>query len=191
MSLSPEQLYTAYCNGFFPMPDSDTGEILWFRPDPRAIIPLDKFHTSRSLQKVLNRQIFQISVDRCFDNVMKACAARQETWITKEFLEIYGNLHKLGIAHSLEVWLGQDLVGGTYGVSIGGAFFAESMFHRVSNASKVAIFYLVKRLKERGFSLLECQFLTNHLSSLGAIQIPDASYIKRLESAIKLKTSFT
>ncbi len=172
------------------MPDPDTGEPVWFRPDPRAIIPLDRFHTSKSLLKVINKNIFKVSINQEFLAVMKGCADRPETWINQEFLDTYFSMHRQGIAHSVEVWQNKELVGGLYGVAIGGAFFAESMYHRATNASKVALYFLVGRLRERGFELLECQFLTSHLASLGAISIPDTEYIKRLAHAIELPCRF-
>lgn len=189
-TLNPEILHAAYSQGYFPMPDADTGEILWFRPDPRAIIPLEGFHVSRSLRRTLKRKLFKLTYDQAFHQVMKGCAARPDTWISEEFMIAYGQLHALGTAHSVEVWYQDRLVGGTYGVSIGGAFFAESMFSRVTDASKVALFHLVEQLRRQGFILLECQFLTEHLRSLGAIEIPDTDYIELLDEAIQLNVEF-
>jgi leucyl/phenylalanyl-tRNA--protein transferase len=183
-------LRQAYAHGFFPMPHPDTGEILWFNPDPRAIIPLDGFHVSRSLARTLKRAPFTVTADQGFADVMTACGERQETWITDDFKRVYGELHQSGDAHSVEVRQGDELVGGVYGVTCGGAFFAESMFHRVTDASKVALYHLVERLKAGGFALLEVQFLTPHLKSLGAIEIPRAEYLRRLAKAVKLKAQF-
>ena len=173
------------------MPDGDSGEILWFRPDPRAIIPLDGFHTSRSLRRKINQSLYQVSYNQAFSEVMQGCAEHPETWINQEFMDVYGQMHKLGLAHSVEVWHEQSLVGGTYGVCLGGAFFAESKFHRKTDASKVALYYLVKHMKKQGLTLLECQFLTPHLKSLGAIEVSDQEYLKLLREALKREVRFT
>ncbi|MBM3381853.1 MAG: leucyl/phenylalanyl-tRNA--protein transferase [Betaproteobacteria bacterium] len=185
--LTPEIVLFAYGQGCFPMPDPSTGNINWYRPDPRAVIPLEGFHVGRTLKRVLSKQNFTIRTNNCFEKVMRACAAREDTWITEDFIRIYGLLNALGFAHSLEVFHNDELVGGVYGVSLGGAFFAESMFHATSNASKVALFYLVEHLKKMNFVLLECQFLTPHLASLGAIEISDHSYMSQLASALELE----
>jgi leucyl/phenylalanyl-tRNA--protein transferase len=187
---TPELLRQAYQRGFFPMPHPDTGEILWFTPDPRAIIPLDGFHASRSLKRVLQKGGYEVSVNRDFRAVMAACGARDETWITDEFKRVYGQLHDEGDAHSLEVWQDGQLAGGVYGLAFGGAFFAESMFHTVTDMSKVAIYHLVERLKERGMMLLEVQFLTPHLETLGAVEIPRSVYLRRLKQALAVDASF-
>ncbi len=183
--LSPEFLVTAYSNGYFPMPDRNGTDIAWYRPDPRAIIPLDKFHVSRSLKRTLMKKNYVISYDHSFREVMLACSQHPDTWITPDFVEAYCKLFDKGFAHSVEVWQEDRLVGGVYGPSIGKAFFAESMFHRVTDASKIALYFLVKRLNELNFKLLEIQFLTAHLASLGAIEIPDKDYVKLLAEAIK------
>lgn len=188
--LYPALLRGAYSQGYFPMPDPESGEILWYRPDPRAVIPLDGFHCSRSLARVLRRGTFTVSFDRAFVDVMRACATREETWITEEFIEVYSAMHGSGMAHSVEVWHDGELAGGTYGVSIGGAFFAESMFHTKRDASKVALFHLVEHLNARGFRLLEVQFLTPHLARLGAVEITDRQYQKQLREAIGKRVSF-
>lgn len=172
------------------MPDGNSREILWFRPDPRAIIPLDGFHVSRSLRRKLNKQVFTVSFDKAFSDVMKGCAEHPETWINQEFMDVYGQMHRLGLAHSVEVWSNQELVGGTYGVCLGGAFFAESKFHRKTDASKLALYYLVEHMQRQGLTLLECQFLTPHLESLGAIEVSDHDYLKLLKEALKLEVSF-
>ena len=172
------------------MPDPRSGEILWFHPDPRAILPLADFHVSRSLARRLKKASFTISTNRAFAAVMEACADRQETWINAEFLRAYQELHAEGDAHSIEVWQDDQLVGGTYGVALGGAFFAESMFHRVTDASKIALFGLVQQMQQRGMSLLEVQFLTPHLASLGAINISRAQYLRQLQAALELEVSF-
>jgi leucyl/phenylalanyl-tRNA--protein transferase len=172
------------------MPHPESGEIMWLTPDPRAVIPLDAFHASRSLKKTLRRGAFTVTFDRAFGGVMKSCADREDTWITGDFLTVYGELHRAGDAHSVEVWRGDALVGGTYGVTIGGAFFAESMFHREDDASKVALYHLVERLRAHAFTLLEVQFLTPHLASLGAVEISRSEYLRRLKRAVAVKARF-
>jgi leucyl/phenylalanyl-tRNA--protein transferase len=180
----------AYAQGYFPMPHPDSGEILWFRPDPRAILPLEGFHLSRSLKRSMRKSGFRVTFDTAFREVMESCADRPDTWITEEFFAAYGALFLQGFAHSVEIWMGDRLVGGVYGVTLGGAFFAESKFHRETDASKAALFHLVERLKARGFSLLEVQFLTEHLASLGAVEISDEEYQARLAQALALHPSF-
>ncbi|MBC61182.1 MAG: leucyl/phenylalanyl-tRNA--protein transferase [Zetaproteobacteria bacterium] len=189
--LSPKVLYQAYCQGYFPMPDHVTNEIFWYRPDPRAIFPLDKFRVSRSLQKVIRKKFFEITFNQAFNKVIHYCGSRKESWITKNFINAYTELHNLNQAHSVEVWLDGELVGGVYGVHIGSAFFAESMFFRASNASKVALYFLIEKLKEKNFFLLECQFMTDHLKSLGAEEISDKDYIRLLQAAINKASLFT
>lgn len=188
--MTPELLRLAYAQGYFPMPHPDTGEILWFSPDPRAIIPLDEFHVSKSLAKTLRRGALKTTIDMDFMAVMNGCANREETWITDEFLNVYGMMHERGLAHSIEVWNGSVLVGGTYGVSLGGAFFAESMFHRENDASKVALFGLVEHMRQKGMTLLEVQFLTPHLQSLGAREISKKAYLKSLGHALSQDMRF-
>jgi leucyl/phenylalanyl-tRNA---protein transferase len=189
--LNPKILISAYTNGYFPMPDpDDETEIAWFNPDPRAVIPLDGFHCSRSLAKVYRRGEFQCTIDGNFAGVIAGCADRPETWINPEFIAAYTRLFELGFAHSVEVLRSGQLVGGVYGVSLRGAFFAESMFHRDSNASKIALLHLVQHLRQRGFLLLEVQFLTPHLKSLGAVEIPRHAYLLRLEQALNQATTF-
>jgi leucyl/phenylalanyl-tRNA---protein transferase len=172
------------------MADSDRGIITWHRPKRRAILPLDTFHASRSLRALLNRRPFEITVDRAFAEVVNACADRPSTWISGEFKTVYGELHARGKAHSVEVWVDGELAGGLYGVHFGGAFFAESMFHRRTNMSKVALAELVFRLRERGFALLEVQYLTEHLAQFGVIEIPDRKYQARLKEALELSCRF-
>ena len=191
LTLTPEGVLLAYRHGIFPMADERSGDTLWFRPDPRAVIPLDGFHVSRSLARTLSRDTFQIRVDTDFEGVMRGCADRPEgTWISECFVEVYGALHRAGAAHSVEAWRGGQLVGGTYGVALGGAFMAESMFHRETDASKVALEALVRRLRERGFALLDVQYVTPHLESLGAVEITRREYERRLEQALALDCSF-
>ncbi len=173
------------------MPDPDTGKIVFLRPDPRAILPLEGFHASRSLKKTIRHAGFEVTFDKAFKAVMEGCADREDTWITDEFYEGYTKLHQLNFAHSVEVWQGEKLVGGLYGVSLGGAFFAESKFHRETDASKVALFNLVEHLKERGFQLLEVQFLTEHLKTLGVIEVSDEEYQALLQQALVLPVTFS
>jgi leucyl/phenylalanyl-tRNA--protein transferase len=189
MDLTPELLDAAYRSGFFPMPD-ERGVIGWHRPDPRAVIPLDAFHVSHSLMRTLRKGLFDVTYDQDFAGVMRGCGNREPTWITPEFMRAYGELHRLGKAHSVEVWQEGRLVGGTYGVHLGGAFFAESKFHTVTDASKVALARLVERLRERGFALLEVQWVTPHLTQFGAVEILDREYIRRLKAALKLECRF-
>ena len=192
LTFSPAGIELAYRRGIFPMFNHYTGSVDWYRPDPRAIFPLDGFHVSRSLAKTIRRGVFHVSVDVDFEGVMRGCADRVEgTWISEEFIDVYGELYRQGKAHSVEVWLDGRLVGGTYGVALGGAFMAESMFHYETDASKVALAALVERLRLRGFQLLDTQYLTPHLVSLGAVEIPGQEYDRRLKQAIRLHRSFT
>lgn len=190
MVLTPDLVITAYANGYFPMPHPETEEICWFHPDPRAILPLDGFQASRSLLKSIRSKNFRTSFDEAFEAVIDACADRQETWINEEIRTVFVELHKLGHAHSVEVWMDDRLVGGTYGLALRGAFFAESMFHRETDASKAALFGLVNHMVSRGMTLLEVQFLTPHLASLGAREIPAESYMERLRQALRKPVSF-
>lgn len=181
---APSQLLLAYAQGFFPMPDPQSEEIQWYRPDPRAILPVDNFHVSHSLKKVLKRNVFTFTLNKDFASVISGCADRSDTWINDEFLRAYQELHQLGYAHSLEVWNENELAGGVYGVQVGGAFFAESMFSKKPNASKVALYELTQHLHQKGFKLLEVQFLTPHLASLGAFEVSDTVYTELLEKAV-------
>lgn len=189
-TLNPEFLLLAYCNGYFPMARHRHGPIEWYSPDPRAIIPLDGLHISRSLRRTLRKKLFDVRIDTAFEAVMRGCADREETWISEEIIAAYTTLHEFGYAHSVETWQEDRLVGGLYGVAIGGAFFGESMFSRVPDASKVALVHLVHRLKERGFALLDTQFLTEHLRTMGAREISRAHYLSLLARAIAIKTTF-
>jgi len=191
LSFSPAGIEAAYRLGIFPMFNEWTGGIDWYRPDPRAIIPLDAFHISRSLAKVIRQGRFEVTFDQDFEGVMRGCANREEgTWISEEFIDVYGALHRRGTAHSVEVWRAGNLVGGTYGVAIGAAFMAESMFHTETNASKVALASLVNRLRERHFEILDTQFVTPHLASLGAVEIPHRVYAIRLAQAVQKPITF-
>ncbi|MEO9778766.1 MAG: leucyl/phenylalanyl-tRNA--protein transferase [Sedimentitalea sp.] len=191
MTLTPELLLRGYTIGIFPMAEHrDDAEIFWVDPKRRGIIPLDGFHISRSLRRRLLRCGFDIRIDTAFADVVDGCADRAETWINAEIRQHYIALHRAGYAHSLEVWDGTDLVGGVYGVTVGAAFFGESMFSRRTDASKIALAYLVDRLRQAGFQLFDTQFLTEHLASLGAVEIPRGSYHERLDEAIALHADF-
>lgn len=172
----------------------EDGRIFWYDPDPRAIIPLDRFHVSRSLRRTIRQQRFEIRIDSAFTAVIEACAApapgREETWISDEIIQAYTRLHQLGFAHSVEAWQGGGLVGGLYGVAIGGFFAGESMFSHERDSSKVALAYLVAHLNEHKFSLLDIQFLTHHLQRLGAVELPAAEYKMRLSRALLLPATF-
>ena len=188
--LSPQRLLAAYVVGIFPMAD-DTGQIHWLAPDPRAIIELDSLKVSRSLRAVVRRGVFELRINTAFGDVIAACAERREgTWISRQIRGAYTELHRLGFAHSVEAWKGGDLAGGLYGVAIGGVFFGESMFHRATDASKVAIVHLVERMRQRGMVLLDVQFITEHLRSFGAVEIPRREYEGRLRDAVRLPCSF-
>jgi leucyl/phenylalanyl-tRNA---protein transferase len=190
-AIDPEFLCTAYCNGYFPMADPKTGEISWYSPDPRTIFELDTFHIPRSLKLTLKKKLFDIRINNKFEEVMRACAQREETWISEAIIKSYIRLHNIGIAHSVETWKDGLLVGGLYGVAIRGAFFGESMFSRVRDASKVALVHLVMRLKEKGYTLLDTQFTTSHLQRFGAREIPRAEYLQQLEEALTITCLFT
>ncbi len=190
--LTPDLLLRAYGTGLFPMAESaDATELRWIDPAQRGIFPLDGFHISRSLRKHLLRADYSVTVNTDFAGVMRACADRPETWINAEILALYQALHLRGLAHSLEVWQDGTLSGGVYGVAHGGAFFGESMFSRRTNGSKTALAWLVHRLHAGGFALFDTQFLTPHLASLGAVQIPRNAYRKRLAAALLVPSSFT
>ena len=188
--IDPRFLLAAYRSGFFPMADARTGEIQWYSPDPRTIFELNTFHVPRSLRTSLRLQPFEITVDQNFEQVLRACADRSETWISESIVESYTALHTMGYAHSVETRARGKLVGGLYGVAIGGAFFGESMFSRVSQASKAALTALVARLRERGFKLLDTQYTTDHLAMFGAQEISREQYLQRLQSALTLECSF-
>ncbi len=194
MTLDPDLLLRAYAMGIFPMADDrDDDEVFWVEPERRAILPLDSFRPSRSLRKTLAADRFVVTADRAFDRVVALCAEaapdRPSTWISGEIERSYAALHAIGRAHSIECWDGDparggDLVGGLYGVTLGGAFFGESMVSRATDASKVALAHLVARLRVGGFTLLDCQFMTPHLASLGAIEIAREAYRLRLYCAV-------
>ena len=191
--ITPELLLRAYSIGLFPMSDAaDDPEIFWVEPEMRGILPLDAFHISKSLAKAVRKKPFDIRFDTAFDAVVEKCAEEAEdrpsTWINDTIKELYGALHKLGHAHSVEAWEGDALVGGLYGVSLGSAFFGESMFSRRTNASKICLVHLVERLKIRGFTLLDTQFTTEHLKTFGAIEVAKQDYIKLLDAAMDSDT---
>jgi leucyl/phenylalanyl-tRNA--protein transferase len=191
MKLTVEMVEANYRRGIFPMSDPGSPVITWHRPARRALIPLEGFHISRSLSRTLRRGNFEVTFDRAFLDVMRGCAERPEgTWISERFFEVYGELHRLGKAHSVEVWMGGGLVGGVYGVHLGGAFFAESKFHRETDMSKVALTHLVRRLRERRFMLLEVQYLTRHLAQFGTVTTPNRVYMRLLTDALALDCSF-
>src|ERR1041385_6239571 len=173
----------------FPMAVDD-GEIRGFFPHPRTILPLDAFHVPHGLKRELRTQTIEIRIDTHFSEVMRGCAARPDTWINDEIVESYARLHELGAAHSVEVWSANELVGGPYGGAIGGAFFGESMFHRTTGGSKIALWALVERLRERRFALLDTQWLTPHLEQFGAREIPRKLYLHLLGEAIDLPRTF-
>ena len=191
LPLAPELLLRAYAAGLFPMADSrEATELRWIDPPLRGVFSLDDFHISRSLARRLRSGRVQVTADRAFAAVMEGCAARAETWINAQIMSLYGALHRAGHAHSIEVWEEERLVGGVYGVTLGAAFFGESMFSRQTDASKVALAYLVDRLRAGGYILFDTQFLTPHLASLGAIEIPRAAYLRQLQAAIRSDASF-
>lgn len=187
--ITPELLLRAYSIGLFPMADSaDDPELFWVEPDMRGVIPLDDFHVSRSLAKTIRKSPFDIRFDSAFDAVLAACAEaapdRPSTWINAKIKSLYGTLHRMGHAHSVEAWEGDQLVGGLYGVSLGAAFFGESMFSRRTDASKICLVHLVERLKDHGFRLLDTQFTTEHLKTFGAIDVPKIEYEDMLTNAL-------
>ena len=183
--LDPRILLQGYATGIFPMADSrDAKDLFWVEPRNRAIIPLHKFHVSRSLRRTIRSDRFTVTRDRDFAGVIAACAEREETWINAEIERAMLALHGSGHAHSIEVWDRQALVGGLYGVKLGRAFFGESMFSRKTDASKVALAWLVARLKAGNFTLLDCQFMTEHLASLGAVSVPREAYVALLSAAL-------
>ena len=187
--IPPEVLLQGYRLGVFPMA-MDNGEIEWFSPDPRAILPLDEFHVPHALERVVRRKSFEIRLNISFSTVMRECARRPETWINQEIIESYTRLHELGHAHSVEAWKDGELAGGLYGVTVGGAFFGESMFHLVRDASKVALLALVEQLRRQRFTLLDTQWVTPHLAQFGAMEIPRPEYLHRLNRAVNLVRSF-
>ena len=182
---------TAYSQGVFPMADAD-GVIRWYSADPRGVIPLDAFHIPGTLKQVVKQRRFDVRINKDFAATMRACMKQREghTWINEKLIRAYTHLHELGFAHSVEAWKDGELAGGLYGVSLGGAFFGESMFHTVRDASKVALVHLVERLRERGYELLDTQANTSHLARFGCVEIPAAEYMERLRKAMLKKCQF-
>lgn len=191
--IAADTLVEAYAGGWFPMAVAP-GEIRWYSPDPRGVIPLDSFHVPRRLARAVRGNRFEIRVDTAFRDVIVACSKREDAdgnWIDQEIIDSYVNLHALGRAHSVEAWQDGTLAGGLYGVALGGAFFGESMFHHVADASKAALVALVERLRGRGFTLLDTQWVTDHLLQFGAIEIPRRRYLRLLDQALKVDAAFT
>lgn len=189
-SIRPAILIAAYRGGMFPMAMDNRGEIGWFSPDPRGVIPLDEFHIPHGLKRALKSSPFEVRINTAFSDVMAGCANRRSTWISREIIKSYEKLYDLGYAHSVESWRDGRLCGGLYGISIGGAFFGESMFSRVTDASKVALVTLVERLRERQFHLLDTQWSTPHLARFGCREIPRYEYLGILQRALLVTTSF-
>ena len=194
ISLDPQTLLQAYSQGAFPMTDRD-GVTRWYTADPRGIIPLEPggFHVPRTLRQLVRQNRFEIRVNSDFPATMRACmlVRREGSWISEQLIAVYSELHQLGFAHSVEAWRGGELVGGLYGVSLGGAFFGESMFHHARDASKVALVHLIERLRQRGFVLLDTQANTPHLRRFGCIEIRAAEYLRRLRKALELECTFS
>ncbi len=195
IELSASLLLRAYAAGIFPMAENaDSEELYWFDPERRGVLPLDDFHVPRKLRKAVRRGPFELRFDTAFRAVIEACAEptpdRPKTWINGDILRLYTELHERGFAHSVECWSGGRLVGGLYGVALGGAFFGESMFSRATDASKVALVHLVARLRAAGYTLLDAQFVTEHLSQFGAMEIPRIEYRRRLAAALEVPTDF-
>lgn len=193
--LSPEWLLDAYAHGIFPWPMWDDDPIAWWSPDPRAIIELNELHVSRRLQRTIRSDKFQVTFDQDFEGVIRGCATAGDrtgnTWLTTSMVNAYATMHELGHVHSVEVWSNGALAGGVYGVAIGGLFAAESMFHRVRDASKVALVHLVGRLNQRGYTLLDVQQWTPHTGRMGAIEVSRAAYLQRLSRAIPSPVTFS
>ncbi|HZQ35744.1 MAG TPA: leucyl/phenylalanyl-tRNA--protein transferase [Dehalococcoidia bacterium] len=188
--LTPELVVAAYCRGWFPMAERRDGPIHWYEPVERAIFIPGTEHISHSLARTARRGIYDVRINADFAGTMRACAERPETWISEEIVAVYTALHAAGLAHSVEAYRDGELAGGLYGVALGGAFFGESMFSRGSDASKVAFLALCRRLRERGYVLLDAQFMTAHLASLGAIRIARDDYLQRLAAALRLRCQF-
>ena len=192
--LTADDLIYGYMNGIFPMADND-GTLYWYSPEPRAVIPIDTYKPPKSLRPTINKKIFEVRVSANFEAVMRNCASSRkgddETWISEEIIEAYCELHKMGLAFSVETYLDDKLVGGLYGVSIGGAFFGESMFYKVPDASKVAFHYLLEILKHQNYELLDTQFINDNVKRFGAIEIPRQEYVKKLKFSLEKRCHFT
>jgi leucyl/phenylalanyl-tRNA--protein transferase len=189
MKLTTEILEACYRAGAFPMADAH-GHIEFYRSDPRSVLEFEELHVPRSLGRVIRKVTFDVRVDEDFDGVIRACADREDTWINSEIIDAYIRLHRAGKAHSVEAYADGELAGGLYGVTLGGAFMGESMFTRIRDASKVCFVSLVNRLQERGYELLDCQIQNPHLARLGAREIPEQEYLRRLQRALTLDCSF-
>lgn len=189
-TLSAAMVEAGYREGTFPMGDEDGRVITWHRPKWRGVLPLDRFHVSRSLERTLRGGHFEVSFNRDFAGVVEGCASRPDVWITGDLKRAYAELHRMGKAHSVEVWVDGVLAGGLYGVHLGGAFFAESKFHRVRDMSKVALACLARRLRERGFALLDVQYWTEHLAQFGCLEISAREYRLRLNAALEMEREF-
>ncbi len=192
--LTADDLTYGYLNGIFPMADAD-GILYWYSPDPRAIIPINTYKPPKSLRPILNKQLFEIRIDTDFEQVMRACSQPRrdgvDTWISEEIIEAYCDLHRIGMAHSVETYLDNRLVGGLYGVAFGAAFFGESMFYREPNASKVAFHHLIEILKKQRFELLDTQFINDNVRRFGAIEISKHNYLGLLKKALARKARFS
>jgi leucyl/phenylalanyl-tRNA--protein transferase len=188
--IPPEELLRMYASGIFPMADGRDGPIMLFSPDPRTILEPAKIHVSHSLGKTLRSRRFTVRFNCAFEEVIRACAARDDTWISEDIITSYLRLHERGYAHSVEAWYGGELAGGLYGVSLAGAFFGESMYHLKPDASKVALAALCLRMEQRGMPLLDVQYSTSHLLRLGAEEISRKEYLQRLEAALALPVTF-
>jgi leucyl/phenylalanyl-tRNA--protein transferase len=192
--LTADDLTYGYMNGIFPMADTD-GTLYWYSPDPRAIIPIDTYRPPKSLRPVINKKTFEVRINTDFEGVMRNCAAARkgdtETWISEEIIEAYCELRQMGLAYSVETYIENRLVGGLYGVSIGAAFFGESMFYKEPDASKVAFHYLMEILKNQGYELLDTQFINDNVRRFGAIEIPRGEYVKALKKSLEKRCLFT
>lgn len=188
--IESDLLLAAYAAGYFPMADARNGPVHWYSPDPRAVIPLETFRVSRSLRQTMNKHLFEIRLDTSFEEVMRGCAEREDTWISESIIQSYLPLHRLGSAHSVEAWFEDELVGGLYGVALGAAFFGESMFSRKKDASKVALVHLVSRLRDKNYELLDTQFITPHLKHFGAMEIARSDYVRLLNNAVVKRRTF-
>lgn len=193
-TLTADDLIYGYINGIFPMADAD-GSLYWYAPDPRAIIPIDTYKPARSLRPAINQNRFEVRVNADFEQVMRHCAvprsADDSVWISEEIIGAYTDLHHMGLAHSVETYVDNRLVGGLYGVSLGAAFFGESMFYRVNDAAKVAFHYLIIILRQQQYKLLDTQFINDNVRRFGAVEIPKANYLKQLKTALRHKARFT
>jgi leucyl/phenylalanyl-tRNA--protein transferase len=189
-AITPEIVISGYTQGFFPMADEDDGQIYWHSPDPRAIIPFDNVKVPRSLRQSIRKHNYQIKINQNFEEVINFCAKRDSTWISSLIINIYTELNIMGFAHSVECYSEDELVGGLYGISIGGAFFGESMFNKKTDAAKACFYYLIKHISNRNFILLDSQYINPFTEQLGAIEIPKSNYLKLLNKALTLPCKF-